>query len=491
MSTGSSSSTKPLRVAFIHPDLGIGGAERLVVDAALGLQQRGHSVELYTSHHDPTHCFEETKDGTLDIRFIRPPFPRSLKGKFHIVFAHLRQLHLTAHLLLSSASSEYDVFFVDQLSTCIPFLRFFGHTRVVFYCHFPDKLLANGAFVEGEIVKKKTGLLKRLYRVPMDWLEEVTTRQADVILANSLFTSRVFKSYFPSISKLPKVVYPGINLAAYDRKHATSGPEVTSVSSSQRQILSLNRFEGKKNIMLALEAFALLLKKRQDLNDLRLVLAGGYDERLEDNVTTLSLLVEKTKTLNLAFNIISPVSLPNAAVSLLPWKSHKNSKILFLLNFTTSQRTHLLHSPSTLALLYTPENEHFGIVPVEAMACGLPVLACNSGGPLESVLSSPPHSERVRTGWLVKPDAEKWATALSGILTLQATAKERDALAVRSKIRARELFGMEAMAKGLELALREAVDMDAVNYHQMKGFGAVPVVFMVIIGLFVAYIVGP
>ncbi|KAL4262177.1 Alpha-1,3/1,6-mannosyltransferase ALG2, partial [Pleurotus pulmonarius] len=48
----------PLRIAFLHPDLGIGGAERLVVDAALGLQNLGHRVDVYTSHHDPTHCFE-------------------------------------------------------------------------------------------------------------------------------------------------------------------------------------------------------------------------------------------------------------------------------------------------------------------------------------------------------------------------------------------------------------------------------------------------
>ena len=40
-----------------------GGAERLVVDAALGLQMLGHSVDIYTSHHDHNHCFEETRDG--------------------------------------------------------------------------------------------------------------------------------------------------------------------------------------------------------------------------------------------------------------------------------------------------------------------------------------------------------------------------------------------------------------------------------------------
>ena len=35
---------RPLAIAFIHPDLGLGGAERLVVDAALELSARGHAV---------------------------------------------------------------------------------------------------------------------------------------------------------------------------------------------------------------------------------------------------------------------------------------------------------------------------------------------------------------------------------------------------------------------------------------------------------------
>ena len=55
--------TQSRRVVFFHPDLGIGGAERLIVDAAVGLQQRGHKVTIYTSHCDRRHCFEEVRDG--------------------------------------------------------------------------------------------------------------------------------------------------------------------------------------------------------------------------------------------------------------------------------------------------------------------------------------------------------------------------------------------------------------------------------------------
>ena len=129
--------------------------------------------------------------GTLRVHHVVPPFPRSFKGKFHILLAHLRQLHLTMHLL-SPGGPTYDVYFVDQLSTCVPFLRLLGHTRVVFYCHFPDKLLANGAFVEGNLVKTNRSFLKWLYRQPMDWLEEVTTSALIYILFTTSRSSMVF-----------------------------------------------------------------------------------------------------------------------------------------------------------------------------------------------------------------------------------------------------------------------------------------------------------
>lgn len=76
----------------------------------------------------------------------------------------------------------YDVYLVDQLSACVPLLRWGMSRRVVFYCHFPDKLLADGqvAAVEGVVARGGGGmreLLKQAYRMPMNWLEETTTRK--------------------------------------------------------------------------------------------------------------------------------------------------------------------------------------------------------------------------------------------------------------------------------------------------------------------------
>uniref|UniRef100_A0A183GJX2 Glycos_transf_1 domain-containing protein n=1 Tax=Heligmosomoides polygyrus TaxID=6339 RepID=A0A183GJX2_HELPZ len=54
------------------------------------------------------------------------------------------------------------------------------------------------------------------------------------------------------------------------------------------------------------------------------------------------------------------------------------------------------------AVLYTPHNEHFGIVPVEAMYLGTPVIAVNSGGPKESIAHG-------RTGFLAEQKPEEFA----------------------------------------------------------------------------------
>jgi len=143
--------------------------------------------------------------------------------------------------------SDIDIFFVDQLSTCIPLLRLLTARRVVFYCHFPDKLLASGEFIDVSAAsssaatahKQNTGLLKSLYRLPMDFLDEYTTGKADCILANSKFTARVFKRHLPSIqldkdgfrTKTPverggpRIVYPGINLEQYAQVPTTTEEE--------------------------------------------------------------------------------------------------------------------------------------------------------------------------------------------------------------------------------------------------------------------------
>lgn len=167
-----------MKIAFLHPDLGIGGAERLVVDAALALRSKHHEICIFTSHHDENHCFSETKNGSLKTVVIGDWLPRCLFGRFYAVFAYLRMI-FAAYYLAFRSDFQPDVVFCDQISACIPVLKLKG-LKVIFYCHFPDQLLTG-----------RKSWLKRLYRFPIDWLEEKTTGKADKIVVNSNFTGLV------------------------------------------------------------------------------------------------------------------------------------------------------------------------------------------------------------------------------------------------------------------------------------------------------------
>lgn len=57
---------KKKNIIIAHLDLGIGGAEQLVVHVSKLLLDSGHNVRIVTTHHDINHCFEETKpDGKV------------------------------------------------------------------------------------------------------------------------------------------------------------------------------------------------------------------------------------------------------------------------------------------------------------------------------------------------------------------------------------------------------------------------------------------
>lgn len=388
-----------LDIAFIHPDLGIGGAERLVVDAAMGLQNLNHNIHIYTSHCDKSHCFEEVGSGELEVSVYGDFFPTKIAGKLHILFAILRQFYLTIKLIFTGEILKYDYFIVDQLSFCVPLLVLFAreNARVLFYCHFPDQLLAQ----RGSVVKK-------LYRQPFDALEQWTTGISDRIVVNSNFTKSMFHKTFSQLSWVdPGVIYPCVDLAS-----AAVDPEAdleVKEFLTSEFFLSVNRFERKKNIELAISLFAKFkseFHKRGESPSARskprLVIAGGFDARVSENVEYLRELTHLAESLHLnAFTIRGKL------LTLPP-----STDILFLPSIKSSIKTSLIKQCELL--LYTPSFEHFGIVPVESMLCQTPVLGANNGGPLESIVNYDftLATRDSATGYICEPTLEKWGNIL-------------------------------------------------------------------------------
>ncbi|KAJ6770299.1 ALPHA-13/16-MANNOSYLTRANSFERASE ALG2 [Salix purpurea] len=359
---------RKLKIAIIHPDLGIGGAERLIVDAAVELVSHGHDVHIFTAHHDKNRCFEETVSGAFPVTVYGSFLPRHVFYRLHALCAYLRCIFVALCVLFLWPS--FDVVLADQVSVVIPLLKLKKSMKVVFYCHFPDLLLAH-----------HTTVLRRLYRKPIDFIEEITTGMADIILVNSKFTASTFASTFKRLHARgiqPAVLYPAVNVDQFHEPH-----------SYKLNFLSINRFERKKNIELAVSAFARLHTleehglQSQKLNEATLTIAGGYDSRLRENVEYLDELKH------------------------LAAREGVSSQISFITSCSTAERNKLLSQ--CLCVIYTPKDEHFGIVPLEAMAAHKPVIACNSGGPVETVKDA-------ETGFLCDPNPEDFSLAMAKVI---------------------------------------------------------------------------
>ncbi|KAL4237103.1 hypothetical protein ACF0H5_005484 [Mactra antiquata] len=361
------------KVVFLHPDLGIGGAERAVIDAALALNSQGHEVEFVTAHHDPKHCFQETRDGNFKVTVAGDWLPRHILGRMYAVCAYVRMIYAAIYLVFFSKKPA-DIIFCDQISACLPILKF-SPAKTLFYCHFPDMLLA-----------KRNSFLKRIYRAPIDWVEEWTTGMADVVLVNSKFTASVFKETFTSLSKLePAVLYPVSDFSAFNKPIDDSG-ESFIPAHKNLVFLSINRYERKKNLALAIQAFGQLKDKLSKAvgDSTHLIMAGGYDERVTENVEHYLELRRLCDKLSI------------------------NDDVTFLRSISDAEKRNLLDKCD--CLLYTPDREHFGIVPIEAMYMKCPVIACNSGGPLETVVDG-------KTGYLREGRPDQFAEAMEKIVS--------------------------------------------------------------------------
>jgi len=126
------------------------------------------------------------------------------------------------------------------------------------------------------------------------------------------------------------------------------------------------------------------------------------------------------------------------------------------LNLTGSQKDALLQSSSTKFLLYTPSFEHFGIVPIEAMASGLPVLATNSGGPTETIIDDGIDS-KTTTGLLRSPSIEVWSQAIKDLLSLSENRSIE--IGQMGQKRAKELFSRERLGKEMEKICKDAAEL--------------------------------
>lgn len=353
------------RAVFVRPRLEISGADRWTVDAATALQESGWEAEVAVNFFNPAWTQPEVASGRVKVTALGGLPARLAAGRMRVVLALVNHWILLRRLRGRSAAP--DLFVSDILPHAVPAIRrWFPQSAALVYCHFPDRLAveAHGAYA--------------LYRAWVGRFEDRGMQAAHRVVANSNYTASAIRQAFPFLSgERLAVVHPGVPRV----RVPACGGSSSAGAPTQRTWLVVARFDPSKGLPLAIEAFVELRARMAaaEFSRHRLVLAGGCDRRLPE----VRRLVEQLRALAAARGVADQVQMqfnPTADELEVRWRE-------------------------AAALIHCAPAEHFGIVLIEAMARGLPVLAVNFGGPMEIVVDGV-------TGALRAPRAGDFADVL-------------------------------------------------------------------------------
>lgn len=294
---------------------------------ARGLAQRGHSVTVLTSRHDPALSGDESLDGVRIKRL--PVLFRVSKGPvmpalFWVLRQYL-QTHDVVHVHLPFLESAYAAIMNRGRR---PFILT-AHTDL----HLP------------------AGLSNRLASAAVNVMQRLAARQADWLCSYTWDFAR--HSYLLS-KYLDKtlVIHPPVtvaaataaDIAAFRDKHALNGTLIGFAG----------RFAEQKGLHVL---FAALRDVRQRLPQARIVIAGEYG------------------------NVVGE----NYYARLRPQLEEFGDRVVLLGHLAGKDLASFYAACDVVVLPSTSPMESFGIVQVEAMLCGTPVVATGIPGCRQAV----------------------------------------------------------------------------------------------------------
>ncbi|VDK62727.1 unnamed protein product [Onchocerca ochengi] len=344
-------------VVILHPEQWNGGSDRCTLGMIKHFVELGHRVIWYTTMIDC--CWSSESFDHVEIRDVNLPLHPGDWWTQNVVLAW--------QLIFSDLIP--DLIIIDHSASCLPMLKWrFPKVKILFYCHFPQQLVTPTRF-----------FLYRWYSRIIGLIEGLLFQKADLIMVNSHFTECQFLRVMPEVnpSRL-MVVYPPCNVDAIKTGDNPVSRKKCQYNNKRYTFLSMNRFWPEKKLDIIVKAAALLKRSRKMRP--RIVLAGSVMPYIPESRIYYNLLKKMVQDLEVD-DIVEFVPSP-----------------------TDSEKFALYRECDTV--LYTPPNEHFGIVPIEALEQRRPVIVCNSGGPAETVM------EGVTGSKIAAPDGKLLAAAM-------------------------------------------------------------------------------
>jgi glycosyltransferase involved in cell wall biosynthesis len=340
-----------MKVALYYPWIYLkSGCERTIVEL---VRRSRHEWVIFTNRFEADATFPELRE----MNVVELPQVSVRRSFLHVIRAGWQVVGQKLPI-----SDEQLLFvFCEGLGDLTVFRN--RSIPVACICFTPLRAAFDSAYQQNYLQRTGKSIIRRfalrtgasIFRA----VDRVAWRRFEKVFAISRETkSRILRGRLCEEAKL-EILHPGINFSA-----------IVPSGRYDKRFLIAGRIMWTKNIELGIAAFQDLLRRRPDLRDFQLVIAGFVDEKSKPYIRRLRELSADTP------------------------------QITFVESPTDCEMMRLY--ADCYALVYTPFNEDWGLVPIEAMAMEKPVIATDRGGPRETIVDG-------ITGFLVSPDSKEFS----------------------------------------------------------------------------------
>jgi glycosyltransferase involved in cell wall biosynthesis len=407
------SSSNGLNLAIFH-GLPAGGARRTAFEQAKRLSPR-HTLTFYSlggSDDDLLDIRQFAQQSTI-VPFHTGRLFRSPLGRLNqaVRIVDLLRLRAASQALAAAINANHhDAILIHPCQYAhVPWLLQFLRVPALYYCQEQNRLVHSqhppqrpySYALQSRHPLDRVDPLRHAYCTLLAWIEKRGLNSADRVLANSAFTQQnIQRLYGLSTS----VNYLGIDVESYPAQGLPRDAYVLSVG-------ALSPLKGFDLIIEALGQLPASIRPR-------LILAG-YSQFADERAYLEGLAAQHDVDLQILLRT-----------------SH--DKLVELYN-------------RALLTIYTPVEEPFGLVPLESMACGTPVVGVAEGGVKETIVDGV-------TGSLVPRNADALAQVIAGLL---ANPRRREEMGQNGRQHVQEKWNWSRSIDQLENHLMAVTTMQA------------------------------
>jgi len=396
-----------MKIAVFH-NLPSGGAKRALYNFVKYLTKSGHLVDVFVpSTTDET--FLSLKDVVNKVNSF--PVIKTITGLIYSTFRYvppikisLRDLERTEKEIAEVINGkDYDVVFSEQdRYTMSPFFLKFIKKPTIYYCQQPSRF--HETILQNISQKRRhenyLRLIRRIWHNRVSEIDKKNASFSKYILTNSYFSR---ESILRSYGLNSFVSYLGVDTDIFKPLEIPK----------ENFVLSVGSCGPSKGFDFIIKSLARIDSK---IRPKFIIVSNSVDIRWKGYLEQLAI---------------------------------KTGVDLEIRNLIQDNELIILYNKAKL-VVYAPYLEPFGLVPLESMACGTPVIAVREGGVRESII----HNE---TGILTERDENMFGEAIAKLLFKK---EKRQKIAQRGIESIQDFWTLRHATERLLLHLKRAIDYE-------------------------------